>query len=253
MDTSNYVAKFGSPTHPDMRLWEKLYQEQKDEWTSEAIDKELLQFQDILTDGKTGLDVFIPMCGKSQVMLSFAEKGHRVVGIEWSELPVKQFFEENGLAYSIRSSDIGGVEMPVYTAHDKTITIYCGDLFAFKEDNLGGFDCIFDHGSIGSFDLTKVKRTTYAEIMDSFTKPGGRILLSFFDYEHSEHPTVPFATTEEEVANLYGENFKTPELLHEIDAAKTADLFNMDPTAGSILPVWTLSRFSWKLVLLVKH
>ena len=81
--------------------------------------------------------------------------------------------------------------MPVYTAHDKTITIYCGDLFAFKEDNLGGFDCIFDHGSIGSFDLTKVKRTTYAEIMDSFTKPGGRILLSFFDYEHSEHPLYP--------------------------------------------------------------
>ena len=32
--------------------------------------------------------------------------------------------------------------MPVYTAHNKAITIYCGDLFAFKEDNLGGFDCI---------------------------------------------------------------------------------------------------------------
>ena len=76
-----------------------------------------------------------------------------------------------------------------------------------KEDNLGGVDCIFDHGSIGSFDFTDtVERTMYAELMNSFTKPGGRIVLSFFDYEHSEHPTVPFAVTEEEVTTLYKEH-----------------------------------------------
>ena len=50
--------------------------------------------------------------------------------------------------------------------------------------------CIFDYGSIGSFDFTDVKRSTYAELMSSFTRPGHRNLLSFFDYEHSKHPTV---------------------------------------------------------------
>ena len=139
----------------------------------------------------------------------------------------------------------------MYTASDKAITIYCGDLFAFKEDNLGGFDCIFDHGSIGSFDFIEIPRSTYAELMTSFTKPGGKILLSFFDYEHSEHPTVPFAVTEKEVVNLYKENFKTPELVQEFDDTKTADLFNMSP--NTIFPVWTLNRFSWKLLLLVKN
>lgn len=240
----------GSPAHPNKQLWDKLYQDQKDGWTCEKADKELLKFHDILTDTKTGLDILVPMCGKTQVMLSLAEKGHRVIGIDFSELAVKQFFEENSLAYSIWSCNIGEVEMSVYTGKDKAITIYCGDLFAFKQDNLGGFDCIFDHGSIGSFDTTEVKRTMYAELMNSFTKPGGRILLSIFDYKHSEHPIIPFAVTEEEVVNLYREHFKSPQLLQEFDAMKTADLFNLQE--GSIFPVWTLSRFSWKLLLLIK-
>ena len=142
--------------------------------------------------------------------------------------------------------------MPVYTANDKTVIIYCGDLFAFKEDNLGGFNCIFDHGSIGSFDFTDVKRTMYAELMSSFTRPGGRNLLSFFDYEHSEHPTVPFAVTEEEVTTLYKDHFKPPQLLHEFDATKTINLFDIKE-GRTLFPVWTLSRFSWKVVLLIKH
>ena len=87
--------------------------------------------------------------------------------------------------------------------------------------------------------------------MNSFRKPGGKILLSFFDYEHSEHPTVPFAVTEREVVDLYKENFKTPELVQEFNATKIAALFNMSP--NTIFPVWTLSRFSWKLLLLVKN
>ena len=242
------------PAHSKLNLqfWDTLYQGKKDDWTCDKKDKELFKFHDVLVNGKTGLSVLIPMCGRSQIVLWFAERGHRVVGIEWSELAIKQFFVENGLAYSEKSCRIGGIEMTVYmcTAHDKSITIYCGDLFAFKEDNLGGFDCTFDHGSIGSFDFTDIKRTMYAELMSSFTKPGGRIILSFFDYEHSEHPMIPFAVTEKEVTTLYREHFKPPQLLQEYDAKKTTEL--CDLKEDSTFPVWTFSRYSWKVVLLIK-
>ena len=40
--------------------------------------------------------------------------------------------------------------------------------------------------------LPDIQRTIYAELMDFFIKPGGRIILSFFDYEHTEHPMIPF-------------------------------------------------------------
>lgn len=140
--------------------------------------------------------------------------------------------------------------MPVYHARGTSITIYCGDLFVFQNENLGGFDCIFDHGSIGSFNSEKVKRSTYADLMSSFTKPGGRVLLSIFDYLHSEHPSIPFAVTEEEVVNLYqeSENYKHLKLLKKYDAEQTANLFNLHP--GTMFPVWNFSHFSWKILLL---
>ena len=233
--------------HPSLQLWETLYEESKDGWTIQAVDDKLLSFHDILTDGRSGLDFFVPMCGRSQILLRLAEKGHRVVGIEWSEVAVKQFFRENNLPCSTQFYDLGGERIPVYTANDKAITIYCGDLFGFKDDNLGGFDCVVDHGSIGSFDFTKVPRETYASLINSFTKPNGRILMSTFDYEHSEHPAIPFAVTEEEVVTLYREHFQPPQLLQEFNADEYSSIFR-----GTLFRVQALSRFSWKLFLLVK-
>ena len=228
-------------------------QNNRDEWTNDAVDKEIFQFHDILTDSKSGLDVLLPMCGRSKLILTFAEKGHNVVGIEWSELAIRKFLEENNLDYDKKLYKIGSEkEMTVFTVKGKKITLYCGDIFAFKEDNLGGFDCVFDHASIGSFDFTKVKRSTYAELIASFTRPRGRVLLSIFDYDHSEHPTLPFAVTEYEVKSLYKEHFEPPQLLHEVDATKMEELCKMDHTY-TLFPVWNFSYFSWKILLLVKH
>ena len=77
-----------------------MYAEQKDLWTIKVADEELLKFYGILTNGRSGLDILIPMCGRSQILLTLAEKGHHVVGIEWSEIAVRQFFKENDLPYS---------------------------------------------------------------------------------------------------------------------------------------------------------
>ena len=240
------MSAFGDVEHP-LQFWDTMYAEQKDLWTIKVADEELLKFHDILTNGKSDLDILIPMCGRSQILLTLAEKGHRVVGIEWSEVAVKKFFIENDLPFSTQSYHLGGELIPVYTANDKAITIYCGDLFRFKDDNLGGFDCVVDHGSIGCF--TKVTRETYAGLMNSFVKANGRILLSIFDCEHSEHPAVPFAVTQGEIVKLYKENFHVPELLQEFTAKEFYDTFH---TPDDVFPVLALSRFSWKLFLLVK-
>ena len=240
----------GDLEHPSLQLWDTIYAGQKDYWTIQVADEELLKFHDILTNGKSGLDILVPMCGRSQILLTLAEKGHRVVGIEWSEVAVKRFFKENDLPYGTQSYHLGGEQIPVYTANDKAITIYCGDLFSFKDDNLGGFDCIVDHGSIGCFDFTKVNtRETYASLMNFFMKADGRILLSIFDYEHSEHPSVPFAVTEEEIVKLYKENFQVPELLREFTTKEFYDTFH---PPDEVFPVLAMSHFSWKLFLLVK-
>ena len=240
-------------THPNMQLWDYMYESKNDIWTSLEGDQELMKFLDILTDGRSSLDVLVPMCGKTHAMILLSDKGHRVVGIEWSKPAVECFFNENNLTYNKRLVTIGEIEVMMYSANDRYITIYCGDFFAFKHDNLGGFDCIFDHGAIGCFDFTEIKRTTYAEMINLFTRPGGRVLLSTFDYEHSERPIVPFAVTEDEIRAIYKDYFKSPRLLAEMDAAKAADTFNLRVQGPIQFQVWTLSRFSWKLFLLEKQ
>ena len=116
MDKSNAI---GSPAHPNVQLWDMLYQEGKDEWTKEAVDQELLKFRPMLTDNKTSLDIFVPMCGKSKVMLLLAEEGHRVVGIEWSKVAVEKFFEENNLEYTTQLC-IGGTDVTKLQSEGKS-------------------------------------------------------------------------------------------------------------------------------------
>ena len=248
MDTSN-AAAVGSPAHPNVQLWDMLYQTGKDEWTKESVDEVELKFLSIMTESKTGLDILVPLCGKTKDMLSLTEEGHRVVGIEWSKVAVEQFFEENNLEYTTQLCSIGGTDIPMYKAKGKAVTIYCGDFFAFKQHKLGPFDCVVDLGTIGCLEVTL--RTTYAEIINSFTKTGGRMLLSIFDYEHSEHPTIPFAVTEAEVGVLYQKHFKC-QLLQELDAKQTMDVFKFSAD-DTLFPISTLSRFSWKILLLVKQ
>ena len=229
--------------------FDKIYIESKDVWTKNASDRELIKFYDVITNGKENLSVFLPLCGKTEVLLYFAEKGHRVVGIEWSEVAVKMFFQENNLSYSCQTRNISGTDIPVFTANEKDITIYCANIFSFENENLGGFDCICDHASIGA--LSKDDHAKYANIMTAFTKPGGRMLLSIFDYDYSEHPFPPFAVTQKEVTSLYSSSFEIPKVLQELDASKTAEIFELAP--DGVFPVITFSRMSWKFLLLIKR
>ena len=47
--------------HPFLQLWDTMYAEQKGLWTTKVTDEELLKLHDILTNGKPGLDILIPM------------------------------------------------------------------------------------------------------------------------------------------------------------------------------------------------
>ena len=171
MATSD-AAAFESNPYTLLESYDLMYQKRLDNWTNEAGDQELLKFRSLFTDGKTDLDIFVPMCGKSKVMLLLAEEGHRVVGIDWSKVAVEQFFEENNLAYSTELRNIGGTDMPKYKAEGKAVTIYCGNFFSFKQHKLGPFDCVLDHGALRCFDFRKetTSRAVYAEIIKSFIK-----------------------------------------------------------------------------------
>lgn len=54
-----------------------------------------------------GCRVFVPLAGKSRDMLWLAAQGHRVLGVELSQLAVEQFFAEHGLQPRIDETRYG--------------------------------------------------------------------------------------------------------------------------------------------------
>ena len=58
----------------------------------------------LLTSGRTKISILVTLCGKSLDLLWLCEQGHDVVGVELSEIAVKQLFEENGIPHSISGS-----------------------------------------------------------------------------------------------------------------------------------------------------
>ena len=115
------------------------------------------------------MNILVPLCGKTKVLLRVADRGHSVVGIEWCNGAVISFFQENNLSYDVFTSKINGKEVTVYKGKVKNISMYCGDIFDFDGyEGIGQFDRVVDHSSIGAFHPDHVPQ--YASIICSMTK-----------------------------------------------------------------------------------
>lgn len=75
-------------------------------------------------DAPKDCQVFVPLCGKSLDMIWLAARGHQVIGVELSEIAIREFFEAAGLEPKV--SDTDGVSL----FETPNIKIYCGDIFS---------------------------------------------------------------------------------------------------------------------------
>jgi thiopurine S-methyltransferase len=85
--------------------------------------------------------VLVPLCGKSRDLRWLADQGWDVTGVELSPLAIEAFMDEEALLYD--KSRAG--DFVIYRARDLSITLCCGDYFAFDED---GFDALYDRGGL---------------------------------------------------------------------------------------------------------
>jgi len=140
-----------------------------------------------------GRRVLVPMCGKTDDMLWLEEQGNSVVGVELSDIAARAFFEENGLQYTVRDG-----RLPVYSAGDRDISIYCGDLFVFGEPGFTGW---YDRGAFVA--TPAEQRTAYAEHIDTLLAPDACRLLITLEYDDSTATGPPFSIAEEEIRRYW--------------------------------------------------
>ena len=146
-----------------------------------------------------GAKVFVPLAGKSLDMPWFAAQGHRVLGVELSELAVAQFFAENGLRPEIRDThygrhyEAGGIELIL------------GDAFGLDADLLRDCDAVFDRAALIA--LPPELRRRYANELYAKLPAGCRGLLITLEYPQAERDGPPFSVPGNEVRALYGRDW----------------------------------------------
>ncbi|MDR7194367.1 thiopurine S-methyltransferase [Luteimonas terrae] len=158
--------------------------------------------------------VFVPLCGKSLDMVWLTERGHRVLGVELSELAVRQFFEERGLRPAIHETSAG--RHFVAGAYELIV----GDAFALEADVLADCAAVYDRAALIA--LPPELRRMYAATAWRRLPAGCRGLLVTLDYPQAEKSGPPFSVAADEVHALLDRDWR-------IDAVERRDILANEP------------------------
>lgn len=142
--------------------------------------------------------VLVPLCGKSLDMVFLAERADAVVGVEFVEQAVKEFFVERGLAPRIEQSPHARYVAAPYT-------VFAADIFALTPRDLGRVDAVFDRAALVALDAQT--RVRYVDHLRSIMPRGARVLLITFDYDEAEMNGPPFSVPPSEVDSLFSDGF----------------------------------------------
>ncbi|MFJ3048157.1 thiopurine S-methyltransferase [Herbaspirillum chlorophenolicum] len=145
-----------------------------------------------------GSTVLAPLCGKSLDMLWLAEQGHKVLGVELSQLAVEQFFAENQLSPQVHES----VQGTHYSAG--AIEIICGDIFKLDDATLAGCAGAYDRAALIA--LPPEMRGRYAQQVYGRLPAGARSILITLEYDQEQMDGPPFSVPEKEVLDIYAQH-----------------------------------------------
>jgi len=156
----------------------------------------------------------VPLCGKSYDMIWLRDQGHRVIGIEFSPIAAKDFFDENGLSPTVTHHRT----FECWTADD--ITLFIGDFFALESADTKSVDGVYDRAALIA--LPPTMRKDYVTHIDAIVPPHAPTLLITFEYPQHEMEGPPFSVMQSEVQQLY-------ENRHTITELVSKDVLNDNP------------------------
>jgi thiopurine S-methyltransferase len=157
------------------------------------------------TEGNTGLKahwrldagrVLVPLCGKTPDLVWLAERGHDVVGVELSDIAIRDFFAEQNLS----SVEVHDSPLTAYRCRELPITLYHGDYFEFTAPP---FDAVYDRGALVAIDPRL--REKYVSHTKSLLAEGAAILLIALEYDQAVVAGPPFALMPDELDTYFGD------------------------------------------------
>ncbi len=178
----------------DSEFWHSRWRDNLIPFHKERANHFLQKYFDTLglADGD---EVLVPLCGKSVDMRWLRERGCTVTGVELSEIAVRDFFNEQGIAASRRQD--GAFQI----LEGGGIKLLSGDFFALDSTRTGNISAVYDRAALIA--LPREMRVRYVDHLESLLAPEVPMLLLTFEYPAHEIDGPPFSVDEEEVRALY--------------------------------------------------
>jgi thiopurine S-methyltransferase len=225
-------AACGSDSSADPDFWHQRWRDNRIGFHQSRVTPQLEQYWDAI-DVPAGGRVFVPLCGKSLDLAWLASLGHRVLGVELSQLAVEQFFEEHSLTPTVLDASYGRR----HVAGD--IEIVCGDVFALAADVLAGCTGVYDRAALIA--LPPPIRERYAREVYSRLPSGCRGLLITLEYPQHEKNGPPFSVPANEVESLYSQDWRL-RLLERRDILAAQPGFVAEGVTRLHTSAWELQR-----------
>lgn len=197
----------------EKEFWLQRWQENQIGFHRDDVNPALTNFAAELNIASGDL-VFVPLCGKSHDLDWLEQQGYRVLGVEISEIAAKDFFAEHGKEPTITPRD------NFQSYRQGNIEILCGDYFELTPELFTDVRAVFDRAALIA--MPPEMRAAYAEKIGELVSPGTRILLVTMEYPDNEMQGPPFSVPEENVRQLYSNNFS-------ISVLKENDILAREP------------------------
>ncbi len=143
-----------------------------------------------------GSRVFLPLCGKTRDIAYLLSCGYQVLGIELSELAIRELFEELSLTPQITQLD----HFSCYRADG--ITIFVGDFFKLSAELAGEIAAIYDRAALVA--LPSHMRRDYSAHLIKLSQHAPQLLVTY-EYQQELIDGPPFSISEQEVAQHYAD------------------------------------------------
>lgn len=178
----------------ETEFWQQRWREGQIGFHQDEVTPLLLEYWSTLAL-PAGSRIFVPLAGKTRDMSWLAAQGHRVLGVELSQIAVDQFFAEHGLTPTRHESRYG-----VHHVADR-VELICGDAFTLDVAVLSDCMGVFDRAALIA--LPPGLRRRYASELYSRLPTGCRGLVITLEYPQHEKNGPPFSVDEGEVRALY--------------------------------------------------
>lgn len=181
----------------DASFWHQRWEKNDIAFHESTVNPLLVKYFKDLSLAK-GSRVFLPLCGKTLDISWLLSKGYRVAGAELSKIAIEQLFTELGI--EPERSRINRIDH--YSA--KNIDIFVGDIFDLSSEILGPVHAIYDRAALVA--LPEEIRKRYTAHLTQMTNKAPQLLICY-EYDQSLMEGPPFSISNEEVNQLYRENY----------------------------------------------